>query len=143
MDKEKELTSEFVEEILDKFLNKEKINDEDIDMLVAGLYYSRVIFRYKPVSNRIDGMRIDPECVVNPSKDKFLAVYTSTKQIKEQDCSTISIMFNDLCNESLLKTESLKGIIINPFTKPLEVNKQLIELIIMYKNFVENKNKKH
>ena len=135
MDKEKFLDAEIVEEYLKEF-KKREISKEDVEELFITLTLTRVILEFQPNFNLGDQMRIKPKCVMSKDGNQYIAVFTSDKhrflKADEEQSSTMNLFFQDLCDDTLLETKSLKGIVINPFTESFVIEKELIKLMITY-----------
>lgn len=65
-------------------------------------------------------------------EDRFMAAFIDKEEatiFKPSGCKLYKIFLIDLINEKIMNDEKINGIVIDPFTKPLNLNKELLSII--------------
>lgn len=65
-------------------------------------------------------------------EDRFMAAFIDKEEatiFKPSGCKLYKILLIDLINEKIMNDEKINGIVIDPFIKPLNLNKELLSII--------------
>ena len=128
---------ELADELIEKFLHNQ--TNENFADLIDCLINSKVYLINKDIDNtlkKLNNMGITPLVITDSEKKNYIPLFTTDSQIINDEIKKyekIEDDFKELCNDSIITNEYIEGFVLNPFTHGLKIPKEVIKIVIKYK----------
>ena len=125
-----------IDEIITKFLGNQtnenfadlidKLIDEKLTLIDRGLEGE-----IKKLSNDA----ITPLVIADNEGKNFIPLFTNEEHILNEikKMKRVEYVFKDLCNDSIVENTYVEGYVLNPFTHGLKLPKEVIKIVMKYK----------
>jgi len=129
---------ELLDNKIDEFL-KNQTNEKFAD-LIDLLIKSKVYLINKDIDNtlkKLNNIGITPLVITDSEKKNYIPLFTNENQIINDEIKKyekIEYEFKELCNDSIVTNEYIEGFVLNPFTQGLKLPKEVIKIVIKYKD---------
>lgn len=125
-----------IDEVITKFLENQtnenfadlidKLIDEKITLIDRGLEGE-----IKKLSNDA----ITPLVIADNEGKHYIPLFTNEEHILNEikKMKRVEYVFKDLCNDSIVENTYVEGYVLNPFTHGLKLPKEVIKIVMKYK----------
>ena len=125
-----------IDEVITKFLGNQtnenfadlidKLIDEKLTLIDRGLEGE-----IKKLSNDA----ITPLVIADNEGKNYIPLFTNEEHILNEikKMKRVEYVFKDLCNDSIVENTYVEGYVLNPFTHGLKLPKEVIKIVMKYK----------
>ncbi|MBR6071253.1 MAG: SseB family protein [Acholeplasmatales bacterium] len=133
MKKYKEMT---IDDLISRFL-KEQTNENFAD-LIDRLINEEVIILDRGLNSdlkKLNDEAITPLVITDSEKKNYIPIFTNDDHIGGdlKKLTKVNHLFKDLCNDSVVDNNYIEGYVLNPFSHGLKLPKEVIKIVIKYK----------
>ena len=129
---------ELIEETTEKFLHNQ--TNENFADLIDCLMNNKVFLLNKDIDNNLkkfDEKGITPLVITDSEKKNYIPIFTTDKHLINDEIKKypkVEYDFKELCNDSIITNDYIEGYVLNPFTYGLKLPKEVIKIVMKYKD---------
>ena len=125
-----------IEDIITKFLNDQ--TNENFADLIDALINTKVVVLDRGLEGDIKKLgndAITPLVITDGEKKNYIPIFTNDEHIGGDlnKLKKVEHLFKDLCNDSVVSNTYIEGYVLNPFTHGLKLPKEVVKIVIKYK----------
>jgi len=125
-----------IDDYIKMFLDNQ--TNENFAELIDKLIDSKVIILDRGLEGDIKKLSNDaitPLVITDSEKKNYIPIFTNDKHIGGDlnKLKKVDHIFKDLCNDSIVNNEYIEGYVLNPFTHGLKLPKEVIKIVMKYK----------
>ena len=127
-----------IDEFVDNFLNNQ--TNENFANMIDKLIDENVIILDRGLTGEIKKLNNDaitPLVITDSLKQNYIPIFSGDHQIINDELKKmkkVNYVFKDLCNDSIVNNDYIEGYVLNPFTQGLKLPKEVIKIVIKYKD---------
>lgn len=125
-----------IDEVITKFLGNQtnenfadlidKLIDEKLTLIDRGL---------EGEIKKLSNYAITPLVIADNEGKNYIPLFTNEEHILNEikKMKRVEYVFKDLCNDSIVENTYVEGYVLNPFTHGLKLPKEVIKIVMKYK----------
>ena len=126
-----------IDEMVKTFLDNQ--TNENFANMIDKLISEKVVVIDRGLEGEIKKLSNDaitPLVIADNEGKNYIPVFTDEEHILNdiKKLKRVEYVFSELCNDSIVNNEYVEGYVLNPFTHGLKLPKEVIHIIIKYKN---------
>ena len=126
-----------IDEMVKTFLDNQ--TNENFANMIDKLISEKVVVIDRGLEGEIKKLSNDaitPLVIADNEGKNYIPVFTDEEHILNdiKKLKRVEYVFSELCNDSIVNNEYVEGYVLNPFTHGLKLPKEVIKIIIKYKN---------
>ncbi len=129
-----------IDDLINIFLNNQ--TNENFANLIEALVYKDVIILDRGLDGELKKLNKDaitPLVITDSEKKNYIPIFTNESHIGGEltKLNKVTNKFGDLCNDSVITNNYIEGYVLNPFSHGLKLPKEVIEIVIKYKEEIQ------
>ena len=125
-----------IDELITKFIGNQ--TNENFANLIDALINEKVMLIDRSLEGEIKKLSNDaitPLVIKDNEGKNFIPIFSSDNHLVNDisKYKRIEYVFKDLCNDSIITNGYVEGYVLNPFTHGLKLPKEVIKIVMKYK----------
>ena len=126
-----------IDEMVKTFLDNQ--TNENFANMIDKLISEKVVVIDRGLEGEIKKLSNDaitPLVIADNEGKNYIPVFTDEEHILNdiKKLKRVEYVFSELCNDSIVNNEYVEGYVLNPFSHGLKLPKEVIKIVIKYKN---------
>lgn len=125
-----------IDELVTKFIGNQ--TNENFANLIDSLINERVMVIDRGLEGEIKKLSNDaitPLVISDNEGKNYIPIFSGDNHLLNDinKYKRVEYVFNELCNDSIVSNEYVEGYVLNPFTHGLKLPKEVIKIVMKYK----------
>ena len=130
------MKNERIDELVTKFIGNQ--TNENFANLIDALINERVMVIDRGLEGEIKKLSNDaitPLVISDNEGKNYIPIFSGDNHLLNDinKYKRVEYVFNELCNDSIVSNEYVEGYVLNPFTPGLKLPKEVIKIVMKYK----------
>ena len=130
------MKNERIDELVTKFIGNQ--TNENFANLIDALINERVMVIDRGLEGEIKKLSNDaitPLVISDNEGKNYIPIFSGDNHLVNDinKYKKVEYIFNELCNDSIVSNEYVEGYVLNPFTHGLKLPKEVIKIVMKYK----------